>query len=184
MEAKLKAEAGMTQTSYEELSKRLAVYGIELAMIKSLDDANTNMVEAKKKFRNHRILGDDDDRLYHEFMKGLTDSEDDLREYALVVERIRLMVDNLFTSNNNISYSHGSPASYDSDLPQQEDLTKELILSFSSDYFKRLKSINELTEQITNAEKQKNYNQEIELTNQLLEQQRLAIEDLTAANKK
>lgn len=182
LEAKLKAEAGMTQTSYEELSKRLAVYGIELAMIKSLDDANTKMVEAKKKYRNHKILGDDDDRLHNEFMKGLTDSEENLREYALFVERLRFMLDGLSTSNNNISYSNGSPASSYSDLPQQEDLTKELILSFSSDYFKRLKSINELTEQITNAEKQKNYNQEIELTNQLLEQQRLAIDDLTAAN--
>lgn len=165
----LKTESGITDAMETALKARLAIYGIELDSIKTLDDARNASAKLYSNipdFVKQQVPG---------LQQSMTENETILESIAKL-NTLKSMLDNgLKTPKTKTGGSTPSAIGY-------QDQSSEYLDTYNAQVKIDENDIKHLDNLISIADKQKDYNKELDLTNKKLELQKKTVTDLKIAN--
>ncbi|MEC0210242.1 phage tail tape measure protein [Paenibacillus ehimensis] len=191
----LEAEKNMTQVTLSNSLARMKAYGIELSNIRTVEQAKAKIgqIEMKKYYgEQNNDLGsklglpnffakrqekeaDDTLAALNDFIKELTERETQIEALK------KLINDPNFGVGDRKEKKEKKEAQLKDALDYIE-LEKEIVNSLNETYEARKKVIDLEKKQIDIIEKQKDYNSAIQKTNDLIDNQLKALEDLNTAN--
>ncbi|GAA4880677.1 hypothetical protein GCM10023310_71130 [Paenibacillus vulneris] len=178
----IKSETNQLRTLEESTIEKLKLYGVQVAAIESVSQAQSELTKAFDTYNNF----DSDHEM--EMVNRMNDLGSVVNDTMLIakakdtIKALQNAASNGFRYENSINTPKDKKDEQLKESLAVIELEKEIVNSLNETYEARLRLINIQKKQVDITEKQKDYNGAIEKTNELITNQIQAVNDLSAAN--